>query len=197
MRIAHGVKLLALVRWKFVRREVAPARVAKNERAIIQNKMLREKIFRRAKFFLEQTPQSFSAHLRARAIKSLHRPCGMHLHRRRNERENVQPVPHRRDFAERHAGLRHAERAGIHAEKHDALFSAAVFLKIEFVRRAGVVQRVADVRDRRLECQLVHRRRKFPRGGGEGRSFCGAAQITVPCGITAPLGMITMPSRMK
>ena len=151
MRIAHGVKLLAFVRRKLIWRKVASARVAKNQRAIVQNKMLCEKIFRRAEFFAEQTPQSFSAYLRARTIESLHGTFRVRISRLGNERKNFQPVARRRDFAERHACLRHAERSGIHAEKHDVLFFAAIFLEILLVRGAGIVQWVADMRDGRLE----------------------------------------------
>lgn len=59
------------------------------------------------------------------------------------------------DFAERDAGLCHAERAGIHAEE-DGLFSGIKKLGEEgLVRGCGVLEGIVDGGDGRVETQGV------------------------------------------
>ena len=62
-------------------------------------------------------------------------------------------VAHHRDVAERHAGLRHAERTRVHADhEHFARPLRPEALEVRLVRRAGVDERVVDdVRGREAE----------------------------------------------
>jgi hypothetical protein len=66
-----------------------------------------------------------------------------------------QEIPDHRGVAERHTGLRHAERARVHADEHDLLGRAAVKCEVRLVRGAGVDERIVDVRHRRLELERV------------------------------------------
>jgi hypothetical protein len=81
---------------------------------------------------------------------------------------NAHPVAHGGDFTEGHAGLRHAEGAGIHADQDDALFAAAKAPQIGLMRRPGVVERLIDVFDRRGEAQRAQGFTQGPGGGDEG-----------------------------
>ena len=66
---------------------------------------------------------------------------------------DAHPVAHRRDLAEGHAGLHHAEGAGVHAQEHDLLVPLAIAVQIGGVGLPGVLQRVVDVRHRRGKAQ--------------------------------------------
>ncbi len=68
-----------------------------------------------------------------------------------------QPVTHHRDVAEGHAGLRHPEGAGIHADEKNLGSSSRVALDVALEALACVDERVVDVGDRQLEGQLVER----------------------------------------
>ena len=84
-----------------------------------------------------------------------------------NNGVNFHPIAHGGDFSKWDAGLHHAKRAGIHAQKHHALARVAEAPQILFMRGPGVIQRVVNVRDRLGKAQAVHSRGKFLRGGNE------------------------------
>ncbi|MEY2466723.1 MAG: hypothetical protein QOD03_1244 [Verrucomicrobiota bacterium] len=69
---------------------------------------------------------------------------------------NAQPVAHSGNFSKRHAGLRHAEGTGIHAEKQNALLPLAVTPQIFFVRGPRVVERIINVGNRRGETEFAN-----------------------------------------
>ena len=75
---------------------------------------------------------------------------------------DFEPVPHRPNFAERHASLHHAERAGIHSQKHDALAAATGMAKISLVRAPRVIERIVNVRNRLFEPKPVHASAELP-----------------------------------
>src|SRR6185369_5865431 len=58
---------------------------------------------------------------------------------------------HGGDFAERHAGLDHAERTRVHAEKQHALAATGITPEVRLVRRPGVRERIVNVRHGRRE----------------------------------------------
>ena len=80
---------------------------------------------------------------------------------------DAEEVAHERDLAERHAGLHHAERTGVHPEQDDATCRAAEALEVRLVRRAGVHERVVHARDRRAERQTLHRTAQIAAHGDE------------------------------
>ena len=131
-----------------------------------------EKNFRRTEPFLEQSPKPTPAHLGIGTVESKNGTLGIEILRRADFCGNFQPVTHRRHFAKGNPRLHHAERPWIHAEKNDALFAAAEFAQILFMRRPRVIQRIIDVRDRRLESQAIHHRAQFARCGDELFAFC-------------------------
>jgi hypothetical protein len=61
--------------------------------------------------------------------------------------------------------LGHAERAGIHSEKKDALRAVAVASQIHFVSKPRVTERIVNMRDRRSEGELVDGVAETARGG--------------------------------
>lgn len=77
-------------------------------------------------------------------------------------RFDFHPVAHSIDFAERHTGLDHAERAGIHSQKHDALAAATGMAKISLVRAPRVIERIVNVRNRLFEPKPVHASAELP-----------------------------------
>src|ERR1044072_6685486 len=104
--------------------------------------MLAEKIFRRAKTFAKQSPQTLTADLAAVTIEPQHRPLRIFFSRLVDLRSDPQPIADRCNLSERNPGLRHAERAGIHPEENDALCGVAIEPQIHFVRAPGVIERV-------------------------------------------------------
>ena len=114
----------------------------------------------RAEAPCKKTPQPPTARLGADAVKALHRTARMSVGGSDDIGANSHPVAHRRHFAEGDAGLRHAPRAGIDADKQNALAGGGVFLQIHAMRLAGVDKRMIHMRHRRTECHA-------PAGGGE------------------------------
>src|SRR5438477_13209634 len=85
---------------------------------------------------------------------------------------DLQPIPYRANFAERHPGLSHPEWAWVHAEENDALPASSKFAEVQLVSRPGVGQRVIDVFNGRSEREPVHRfaqsRGRFDESPGHG-----------------------------
>src|SRR5437868_4288203 len=78
-------------------------------------------------------------------------------------RLDLEPITDGGDLAERDAGLRHAERPGVHSEKNDAFPAVTEFVQIDFMRRPGVIQRIVNVSDGMFELQAVGLYRQFTR----------------------------------
>src|SRR5262245_45932971 len=76
---------------------------------------------------------------------------------------DAKPVAHGGDLTKGDAGLRHAERSGIHTEKHDALRGGSNPKQIFLVRFSGVTQRIVNVGDRWLKLKAIDLRRKLTR----------------------------------
>src|SRR5437868_1270970 len=91
-------------------------------------------------------------------IETEHRSFGIFFARRIDAGANAKPIADGGDLAERNAGLRHAERPGIHSEKDHALRSIAVAAQINLMRGPGVMERIINVRDRRTELQFANGR---------------------------------------
>ncbi len=156
MPVAGGKQRDSFRHRQFVRRKVAAAGFHENKGTIIHHQMIAEKLFRRSKPLRKQSPQTPPADLGALAGEARHWPLGMFARWLSDGNFDAEPIAHRRDFAERHAGLRHAERAGVHAKKQDALGAGAKFFQIGGVSRPGVAQRVIDVGNGGRETKLFN-----------------------------------------
>src|SRR2546421_1979507 len=88
-------------------------------------------------------------------IEARYRPFRMFVRRTIDLRFDPKPITDSGNLTEWHAGLRHPEGPGIHAEKQNAFRIVSVTAKINFVGAPGVAQRVVNVRDWRGEGQRV------------------------------------------
>ena len=79
--------------------------------------MFLEKFLGCAKPFREQAPETFAADLAAMTIEAGNRTFRMLVWRTIDLRFDAEPIADSSDLTERDAGLRHAERAGIHSEE--------------------------------------------------------------------------------
>lgn len=156
VRVARCVKRGSLRCREFVRRQITPGLVEKRQRAVVCHEMLCEKFSRRPEPFGKESPQPPSADFGTFAVESLNRPLGMLALGLADGSFDSHPVAHGADFSERHASLRHAERAGIHTEKYDTFVAAAKFAEVCFMRSPGVVEWVINKGDRRFEVQMIH-----------------------------------------
>src|SRR5690606_32292502 len=89
----------------------------KNERAIIQNKMVGEEIFGIWPDFAKEPPQATTTDFGTLAGKTFNWAFGMQDYWLINFFFNADPVAHGIDFAKWHASLRHTPWTRIHAEK--------------------------------------------------------------------------------
>jgi len=98
-----------------------------------------------AEALLEQAPETTSAHLGAMAGEPGHLLAGMLLVGSTDRPLETHPVTDGGDLAERHAGLGHAERSGIHAEEEDLLRAGSrKATQVGLVRGPSIVQRLID-----------------------------------------------------
>jgi hypothetical protein len=111
--------------------------------------------------------------------QSCNQPPGMLARRFANGALDPQPIPHGRDFAERHPGLRHAERAGVHAKEQHAFRSRTELSHVGRIWAPRIVQGIIDMGDRSLESQLVGFPAQSPCGRDERlRSGCSSHGAT-------------------
>ena len=82
-----------------------------------------------------------------------------------------EPVAHQIHFTERNSRLCHPPRSGVHAQKHDFLRPGSVPLEVQPMRLPGVVERIVDVRYRRLEFESRNRPAQIPRNANNRRLF--------------------------
>src|SRR5262249_40902720 len=158
----------ALVRGELVRRAVLTALLHEHERAVVPHEEAREERRGRLEARSRPAPQARATHLGARARKAFYRTRGMLARGLLHAALDTEPVAHERNLAERDTGLRHAERAGVHADEEcletSQLANGArgprIPLEIRLVRRPRVHERVVDVRHRRTEAQRVDRSRE-------------------------------------
>jgi len=163
MLVACGEEYRAFARRQFIRRAVPSAALEESERAVVYHEMFGEEVVGAAESVGEQFPQALAADLAPRAGESGHGPFGMFVRGPANFCFNLEPIAHGRDLAKWDAGLRHAERTRVHAEKQNALLVARVTAQINLVRGPGVIERVVNVRDRRREDEFAYRRAQFLR----------------------------------
>ena len=133
---------------QLLRHGVAPKLrvLEEQQRAIIMHEVLGEETVRRPETLAEEPPEATPADFGAVAGETGHRLAGMLPFRPADGQVDAQPVPHRGDLAERHAGLGHAEGPGVHAEEEDlARAGGRVPAEVGLVRRPGVIQGPVDV----------------------------------------------------
>src|SRR5438128_2665165 len=133
MFVTQGIEGRAFARRQFIRRAIASGLFEKRERAVVRDEVIAEEFLRRTEAFREQSPEPFAADFAAMAIESSHEPFRMFARRAIDLHFDAEPIADGGDLAERDAGLGHAERAGIHSEKQDALRTVAIASQINFV----------------------------------------------------------------
>src|SRR5438105_10285085 len=117
MRVADGKKRFALTRWEFIGGAIATALFEERERAIVHDQVFLEKFLGCAKPFREQAPETFAADLAAMTVEAGNRTSRMRVWWTIDLGFDAEPIADSSDLTERDAGLRHAERAGIHSEE--------------------------------------------------------------------------------
>mmetsp|Transcript_25877 Transcript_25877/g.64639 ORF Transcript_25877/g.64639 Transcript_25877/m.64639 type:complete len:206 (-) Transcript_25877:466-1083(-) len=143
-----------------VRRDVAPAGGHENQGAVVVDEEVREEAERvggRAVVVTRPAPETRAADLAAGACEAGDFAVGVLPRGRAHGAVRVgdqHPVADHGDVAERHAGLRHAEGAGVHADEENGLVGRE-FAHVGVVDAPGVVQRVVSVGDGRFECEFV------------------------------------------
>ncbi len=115
------------------------------QRAVVMHQVIGEERLGLAEALLEEPPQPTAAHLRTVAGETGDLLAGMLLVGTADGHLQPHPVPHGGDLPERHAGLGHAERAGIHPqEEHLLRAGGGITTQIGLVGSPRVVQRLVD-----------------------------------------------------
>ncbi len=164
--VAGGEKLSSFLGGEFVRGEVPSSFVEEGERAVIGHEMRGEETVGGAKPLSEQAPEPTATDFRARAGEPFDRALGMRPGRRRHVRHNPHPIADSGHLSERHAGLHHAKRPGIHAQKQNLAGLGGESFEVELVGGPGVVERVVDMRDRGAEPEPATGARQLLRRAG-------------------------------
>src|SRR5690606_8977425 len=170
---AGGVHGGAFVGGELVGGEVRAGGGHPHERAIVEHEVVAEEVFGGAEFLRKQAPEAAAADLGARAGEAGDGALGVFGEGDVHGLVDADPIAHGGDFAEGHAGLRHAEGAGDHAEEDGAFGRAAEAFQIGAVRSPGVAQGVVGAVHRRGEGEPVNGVAEFggegdERGGGHG-----------------------------
>ena len=182
MGIAGLAHALAFGGRELVRGHVATAFIAKSERTVIRHEMVGEKFFRGGEAGGKEFPEAAAADLRARAGQPGDGTLGMGGGGLTGGRGDAEPVAHGGDFAKGNPRLDHAERPGVHAQKHDALGRTAEAGEVFFMRRPGVVERVVNMGHGRPETEPAHAVGEFLRGGDERADGGGRLQSGIRIG---------------
>lgn len=153
MFVACGVKRCDGAHGQFVRRKVAARFFKEGQRAIVRYEVFAKKFLRLGESRGKESPEPLAADFRTLAGESLNRPFRMLRRWWVDFRRDPQPVAYGGDLAEGDAGLHHAERPRVHAEKENTFATAAKFLKVRFVRCPCVIERVVNVRSGSREFQ--------------------------------------------
>ena len=151
--VAGGFQCALLGHRQLHRGAVLARGFQEHQRAVVDDDGLRKEIVGTAEAATNPSPKSATTHFRPSARKTVNRTLGMLMRRCLDGGLDAHPVTHRRDLAEGHAGLHHAEGARVHAQEHDLLVPLAIAGQIGGVRLPGILQRVVDVRHRRGKTQ--------------------------------------------
>ena len=153
MSITGLVERIGLGGGEFIGREIFATGLDEDERAVIGHEVLAEEVFGCAEFGCEMAPEASAAHFGLRAVKTEHGAFGMLTRWFAHRFADFHPVTHGGDLAKGHAGLRHAEGAGIHADEDDFFAATAKAGEVGGVRGPGVIERLIDEIDRWGEFQ--------------------------------------------
>src|SRR5205814_4583222 len=132
MFVARGEERGTFGERKFIRCAIATGALEEGERTVVHHEMLSKECSGVAKARYEQIPQALAANLASRAGESGHESFGMLARGAADFCFDPKPIAHGRNLTKRDAGLRHAERTRIHAEKQDALSSVCIAAQIHF-----------------------------------------------------------------
>ena len=139
------------------RRAVLARFFQKDQRAVIDDDGLRKEVLGRAPAPGDPAPEPAAAHLGAGTAEAVDQALGVLAGRCGDRHLDAHPVAHRRHLAKGHAGLHHAEGAGVHPQEHDPLGRLAKARQIGRMPGPGIVERVVDMRHRWREVQRVQR----------------------------------------
>lgn len=99
-------------------------------------------------------PKTGAAHLGSRAIETEDRAPRMLMVGGSHGSADPHPVAHHHHIAERHSGLPHPERAGVHADEHDLLSRAAEASQVELMGCLRIAKRIVNMGNGRAEIEL-------------------------------------------
>jgi len=124
-----------------------------NERAEVGDEMILEEGIGRTEKFRKEAPKSAAGNFGALAGEAGDGALGVFGVWLFHRAGDAHPVSHVWDFTKRNAGLSHAIRSGIHAEKEDLLGSTSEVLEVVAMTIPGVFERVVYVCDGGRELQ--------------------------------------------
>ena len=145
MRIARLVEGLALRGRELVWGSVLARILHEDEGAIVCDEVVSKKGFRRAPMSRDGSPDSGSADLTARAVKSIDRTLGVLRNRTVDSLVDAHPVAYKGDLSEGDAGLGHPVGARVHTEKDDAFTAIPEPAQILPIASRRVAEWVVDM----------------------------------------------------
>ena len=161
VRVARGHQRGGFGGGEFVGGAIAAGVFHEGQRTVVDDEVVGEKFFWRGKAFGEEPPQAAATDFAAGAGETVDGALGVFAGGFADGGVDAEPIACSGDFAKGHAGLRHAEGAGVHAEKHDALRRGAGEVEVLLMRGPCVVEGVVHV----------------GHGIGEGEGVAGRAQV--------------------
>ncbi len=132
---------------EFFRDDVPPLLgiLEEEQRAVVMDEVISEEDLGLTEAFLEQAPETTTAHLGAMAGEPGHLLAGVFVVGSTDRHLEPHPVADGGDLAERHASLGHAERAGVHAqEEYLPRPGSREATQVGLVRGPSIVQRLID-----------------------------------------------------
>ena len=166
MSIAGFHEWASFARRQFVWSSVPAGFLHKNQRAVVGNKVVIEKVIGRIKTFGKEAPQPAATYFTAGARKTLNGALGVFLGGLADGGIDAYPITNSGDFPERHSCLCHSERARIHSQKNNFLFAVGSPTNVLLVRGPSVLEWVINMRYRFTKSQSIAGCAQFPRGGG-------------------------------
>ena len=156
--------------WKLVWGDIPPGWFHKDQRAVVDHKMICEKKWGANKMFCDGAPETVPTDFAARAIEPGNRSLGMFDRRLFDGCLNLHPIADPGDFSERHAGLRHPEGARVHSKEKNFSATIPVASDVLVVRAPGIIERVVDVAHWGAETEITDIPAK---GSGDADQFFG------------------------
>jgi hypothetical protein len=133
---------------------IAAALDHEDERAVIGDVEAPEEFARRLEPITRPAPEASAADFAPRAFETHDRPSRVLARRLADGRLDAEPAANEIHFAEGHAGLRHAEGAGVHAHENDLAADRGILQQVEVMGGTGIDEWIVDVGDGWAEAEL-------------------------------------------